>query len=175
MMHDPETRTQSGRHHGRVVTICGRREIIDEHIAPLIRLLNDMCMYTTNSCQASCGGACSRKHKRDASGVYKQPKRCAKNVWIVFETVDDAQRFMNIVHNFTDEQELRDCVLGFGTRDSDKWTWRVTSDDRGDEVVFRCHLVFPRKHLQMVMQRLLTTNPVCYKWVDVCWEDKCWG
>ncbi len=116
-----------GCHKARYVVINGIRTRIDANIAELIIGLMRVGIKTVNSCGAGCGGWCRRKHvcvgKCGTFFKRRMTKLCRESVWLIFETPDDASRFLNIVYRESDPEKLRDHMRGSGRRQSHAWNW----------------------------------------------------
>lgn len=185
-LHDFEaTCPVTGKHHQKVIRFNGERILVDEHLAPLIDGLLRLGIFTFSSCQAGCGGACRRKHKRfpdtrelvngreECIQHYKLPKLCKRSVWLVFVSMTDVTKFVNLVYRKTDSNKLREQMSGVGVSQSLAWNFHVTMTDLNDQryidhrgfwvgkkssppkMGFYCHLVIPRAHLQLVTDRIL--------------------
>lgn len=58
------------QHATKIVYINGKRCFIDEDIAPLIKKLNKLGIFTGSSCQASCEGYCGKEKHNKACKNY---------------------------------------------------------------------------------------------------------
>ncbi len=82
-------------------------------------------------------------------------KLCRESVWLIFETPDDASRFLNIVYRESDPEKLRDHMQGYGRRQSYAWNWRIHTEYVNHKNCFFAGVVFPQAHLDLVVQRVL--------------------
>ena len=188
-MRNPEFMPVKNGHRAKILYLNGQRTRIDFAMAPFIQSLHDLKIETFSCCQGSCaGGRCGRHHKR--SGELESytneegkvvsfrkrviPKRCQETVYVGFPTPRDASRFLNVVYDAGDSEELRDQIRGEGSLDSDTWIWvpdidgaEVPEENRitrkGNWIVkpkkpFQLTIgmlcLFPRAHLAMVTARV---------------------
>lgn len=177
----------TGQHVARYLTVNGRRVRIDANIYDLIDGLLRLGIRTFSSCGADCGGWCRRKHrlvkvtrewdtwqgKRKRVNVhhYARPKLCKESVWLVFETTQDATRFLNVVYSESDPGHVRSGMEGVGAEQY-RWIWGVHASDVNDprymdhrgywvgkrtgkpRFDFIAGVVFPHVHLDLVTQRV---------------------
>lgn len=113
--------TKDGRHKFKWLTYEGQKVRIDADIAPLLTSLWTLGIKTTNSCHAQCSFTCGHKTKTtklEDGGYCLSPiktKDCDNNVWIAFESIQDLEKFFNLVAKYDTSRgsmyELMNCDL----------------------------------------------------------------
>jgi hypothetical protein len=148
------------RHMQSIVrTPTGRRMLVDRNMALLISCLQALRVNTIASCEAGCGGHCKRQHplilKKRLKDVwhfkYRRPTKCKESVWIAFKSVNDAKRFLKLVHKSSDPDDLQGHMQGHNHKDRHSWIWSIHIED----IEFTCHLVMPRHHLKLITSRVM--------------------
>jgi hypothetical protein len=186
-MRNPEFTPVKNGHRAKILYFDGRRIRIDFLLAPLIQALHTLGIETTSCCQGSCAGHCRRRHyatgkpitytnSDGTKGSYRKkivPKRCQETAYIAFPTPAAASKFLNIVYDHKDPEELRFQIRGEGGHPN-TWIWDadidgcvvesenrvtrrgcwVTKPKRPFNLTIGMLCMFPRAHLTMVTDRV---------------------
>ena len=143
-----------------------RRVPVDEDMAPIVLVLDELGIRSASCCQQSCGGWCGRKHRNG-----KRTKMCNETAYISFPSPTHAKKFMQAVYRQTDPERVRDHMFGHGSSRSKRWSWGFIVEDVNNyyadvkgkltyfqhgkpSINFHPVITFPRTHIKLINERL---------------------
>jgi len=156
---------------------------VDKEIAPLISNLWKLGINTLNSCQAHCSFNCDHKWNQFRDKIIPTG-HCDNNVWIVFETAKDYQKFLNIVANYNEKKMYEHIIYSYFSPkkyDPNRWATQFFMENLGVEGEWKrpyfnkkrveyqmfvetgcgknnfntqVQLTFPQKHLEYVEKKI---------------------
>lgn len=108
---------------------------IDRDIAPIISKMWELGIMTTACCQQTCcHKLCKHKTKikkyKDSTELWSpiKNKLCKKHAWIVFDRPADAQKFFNIVAEFSkDDDSMYAHMHGYDLKKNPSTSWIIDS------------------------------------------------
>jgi hypothetical protein len=182
------SKTKDGRHHFKWLKYNKQNIRVDADIASMIQKMWKLGIETCGSCQEHCSFNCKHKYKyvKDEDGIKClnkiKTKNCYSDIWIVFPSSEDLEKFLNVVAEYSPEKNsVYELILGnkklkdswsylyprpenlgtFGhwgrpTVNGKRHTYEVWIEDGCKKNNFKIEpqLCFPRKHLEYVNQRL---------------------
>ncbi len=127
-------KSKSSRHPYKILTFQDRKVRIDTDIAPLLSAMWQAGIRTAGSCQAQCSFRCKCVYKlttyKTVYNYYKRIKtpNCSNNIWIVFYSAKDIEKFYNIVYQYT--PDYKDDITA-------EWATHCHMDNEGIEYVVK--------------------------------------
>lgn len=132
-------------HPYKIVNYKGNKIRIDKGILSLLTKMWKLGIVTTNSCQSFCSFSCNHKRKiikNKKYGKYSKiitTRNCRNNIWIVFNSIKDLEKFYNYVAEYypVDNKMYSNmhCDLAFfhnkKSKDLDSWSMVCSMDNDG--------------------------------------------